>query len=683
MTRTLKVFAPALLVLMLATAVALLLGLSIGGAANPRELLDPGVVVRYLLPASRGLINLSLAIMLGTLIFTLWALKPGTRDWDFALDTAASAAGVLTVASGVALITTFVDVSGQPFSGDTRFGAALAQFITEFELGHYWISLVMLAALSSVLLFAIRSRKLLLLPLVSATLTTFPLAAQGHAAGASGHNLAVNSMFMHIVGAAVWLGGLCALALLGAHQLRVRPQTGVKNVSGARAKGHNNQPVPLAQLASRYSTLALFAAFAVFSSGVVSAWIRLNNLAELFTTGYGQLVLLKTVTLLLLLGFGAWQRLALIKRLHSGAQSAASYVRLLITELAVLGIASGFAAALGRSETPVPITPARDTGVLITPAEYLTGDLLPPEFTPEAIFTSWKFDLLWASVSIGGIALYLYGVHVLRRRGDTWQLGRTVSWISGMLMLGYVTNGFLNVYEAYLFSIHMLGHMFLTMLIPMLLVLGAPVTLLLRATPKRRDGSWGLREWVMWLIETPYSRFITHPVVAALIFAGSLWVFYFTPVLRWALSEHIGHQWMIVHFLLSGYIFTLALIGIDPLPHRSPYPLRVIILLATMGAHAFFGITVMSSTGLLAADWYGAMGRVWGPDPLTDQQSGGGIAWGIGELPTLLIMLAVSFQWAKSDEKEQRRKDRAAERNDDAELRAYNEMLAARAAKQG
>lgn len=136
---------------------------------------------------------------------------------------------------------------------------------------------------------------------------------------------------------------------------------------------------------------------------------------------------------------------------------------------------------------------------------------------------------------------------------------------------------------------------------------------------------------------------------------------------------------MIVHFLLSGYLFTLALIGVDPVPRRAAYPLRVIILLATMAAHAFFGVTVMSGTGLLAADWFGAMGRTWGEAPLIDQQSGGGIAWGIGEIPTLLIMLVVAVQWARSDEKEQRRRDRAAERSGDAELNAYNEMLAARA----
>ncbi|MFC7766667.1 cytochrome c oxidase assembly protein [Leucobacter soli] len=291
----------------------------------------------------------------------------------------------------------------------------------------------------------------------------------------------------------------------------------------------------------------------------------------------------------------------------------------------------------------------------------------------------WKFDLAWILVCVFGAIFYLGGVIRLHRRGDRWPIGRTVAWLAGLAMLFYTTNGALNAYEQYLFSVHMLGHMMLTMLIPLVLVLGAPVTLALRAAEKRSDGSWGPREWILWLVQTPYSKVITHPAVAAVVFAGSLWVFYFTPIARWAASEHLGHQWMIIHFLISGYLFSLSMIGIDPVPYRFPYPLRIVILFATMAAHAFFGVTIMTGQGLLLADWYGAMGRTWGATPLEDQRTGGGIAWGIGELPTLALALIVAIQWSRSDDREQKRKDRAADRSGDAELRAYNEMLAKQA----
>src|SRR5690606_12143020 len=180
-----------------------------------------------------------------------------------------------------------------------------------------------------------------------------------------------------------------------------------------------------------------------------------------------------------------------------------------------------------------------------------------------------------------GAMFYLAAVWRLHRRGDRWPIGRTIAWICGLALLFYTTNGALNAYEQYLFSVHMLAHMMLGMLIPLVLVLGAPITLALRTVAKRRDGSWGAREWILWAVQTPYSKIITHPAVAAVVFVGSLWVFYFTPMARWAASEHLGHQWMIVHFLIAGYLFCLTMIGIDPIPYRFPYPMRIVTLFAT------------------------------------------------------------------------------------------------------
>jgi len=174
---------------------------------------------------------------------------------------------------------------------------------------------------------------------------------------------------------------------------------------------------------------------------------------------------------------------------------------------------------------------------------------------------------------------------------------------------------------------------------------------------------------------------IANPSGAAVLFAGSLWVFYYSPLFRWTMEDHIGHEWMIVHFLITGYLFVQSLIGVDPSPTRAPYPLRLLILLGTMAFHAFFGLALMSGTGLLLADWYGAMG--WGTDALADQQLGGGIAWSIGEIPTVALAITVAVQWSRSDEKESKRRDRHADRTGDAELEAYNSQLAAIAERDG
>jgi putative copper resistance protein D len=160
------------------------------------------------------------------------------------------------------------------------------------------------------------------------------------------------------------------------------------------------------------------------------------------------------------------------------------------------------------------------------------------------------------------------------------------------------------------------------------------------------------------------------------LFASSLVTFYYTPLFAWSTSDHLGHEWMVVHFLITGYLFAQALVGIDPGPHRMPFAVRLLLLIGTMAFHAFFGLSLMSGHGLLLADWYGAMGRTWGETPLADQQTGGAIAWGIGETPTAILTIMVSVQWFRSDAKDAKRLDRQSDRTGGADIDAYNQMLA-------
>jgi cytochrome c oxidase assembly factor CtaG len=160
------------------------------------------------------------------------------------------------------------------------------------------------------------------------------------------------------------------------------------------------------------------------------------------------------------------------------------------------------------------------------------------------------------------------------------------------------------------------------------------------------------------------------------------------------MRTHTGHVLMNLHFLLAGYLFASVLIGVDPGPRRPPYPFRLVLLLVTLSFHAFFGLALMSSTSLLAVDhhqeqsgpaqsFFQEVGRTWGASPLADQQTGGAIAWGVGDVPSLLLALGIAMAWSKSDDREARRRDRTADRDGDAELVAYNAELAARAARSG
>jgi putative copper resistance protein D len=642
-------------VLLIVAVVAMIAALAFGGGAAAPLLADPGALVRWGLPASTLIVNLSVAGVIGSLVLACFAFTPDRVEYGKALDFAAGSAALMTVASAVTGLFTFVSVSNVPLSFDETFTNGLSSFITSVSIGQAWLGITLIAAAVTVLCFAVRNQTALIFVAALAIASIVPMAQQGHSADAAGHDAAVTSFGLHVLFAALWLGGLLTLVIVR------------KALDGDR----------LVTVLERYSSLALISFIVVAASGYVNAELRVGTLAQL-ATPYGILVLVKVAALGALGLFGVLQRRYLIGRLKvSGNRNA--FWWLVTAELGFMGIASGVAAALARTATPV----AEKLGATPTPAEILTGQKLPPELTWDRMFLSWNFDLLWVLGCAFALFFYLAGVRRLRKRGDKWPIQRTVLWVAGLVLLFYITSGGINVYEKYLFSQHMLAHMVLTMMVPLLLVPGAPVTLAMRAIRKRTDGSRGGREWILLAVHSRFAGVISNPIVAAVLFAGSLWLFYYTPLFRWATTDHIGHEWMVTHFLITGYLFVQSLIGIDPVKYRLAYPFRLVLLLGTMAFHAFFGLSIMTNQGLLLADWFGAMGRAWGATPLVDQQTGGGIAWSVGEIPTVILAIVVAIQWSRNDDRETKRSDRNADRTGDAELNAYNERLAKLAQRDG
>jgi cytochrome c oxidase assembly factor CtaG/putative copper export protein len=641
-----------------AAVVALIAALAAGGGAAAPLVADPGAVVRFGLPLAKLTMTLAAAATIGTLLVTLVALSAGRPEHHRALAIAATGAAVWTLAASVAGFFTFFSVFLEPVSLDARFGQLLATFFGDTEIGRAWLITVVMAATVTVLCVAVRSHTLLAFVGLLAAATLWPIAQQGHAGGTADHDAAVTAVYLHSVFAAVWVGGLLTLVLL-------------RRTLGDRL------PIVLA----RYSTLALIAFVVVAASGIVSAQIRVGGWEGL-NSNYGAILIAKVVALIVLGALGAVYRRALIGRIERDRAPRASFWIIVVAELAVMGAASGLATALSRTASPVPQIPV-DQLANPTPAELLTGSPLPPPFEAWRVVTEWDLNLLWALLAGFGAFFYLAGVVRLHRRGDRWPVHRTILFTTGMIALFFVTSSGLAVYERYLFSIHMLGHMMLSMAIPIMLVLAAPVTLAARAIRARKDGSRGPREWILLIVHSRFAGIVGHPIVAAVIFAVSLLVFYYSPLFLWAVSDHLGHQWMIMHFLLSGYFFGNALVGVDPAPYRPPYPVRLMILLATMAFHAFFGLSLITGTGMLLPEWFGAMGREWGLTPMEDQERAGEVAWSVGELPTLALAIIVAVMWSRDDSRESKRRDRQADRDDDAELSAYNDMLARRATRDG
>jgi putative copper resistance protein D len=180
---------------------------------------------------------------------------------------------------------------------------------------------------------------------------------------------------------------------------------------------------------------------------------------------------------------------------------------------------------------------------------------------------------------------------------------------------------------------------------------------------------------LLWLVHSPVSRFLSNPATAFVLFVGSLYAVYFTPVFDTLVRYHWGHEFMTVHFLITGYLFFWSIIGIDPGPKRLPFIGRLGLLFAVMPFHAFFGVATMTMTSVLGGTFYRNLHLPWLTDLNDDQHLGGAIAWGSSELPVIVVVVALVVQWARQDRRTAARADRHADAHYDDDLDAYNAML--------
>jgi putative copper resistance protein D len=274
-----------------------------------------------------------------------------------------------------------------------------------------------------------------------------------------------------------------------------------------------------------------------------------------------------------------------------------------------------------------------------------------------------------------GLVLYGWAVARLRRRGDAWPVSRIVAFVVGVLTVALVMCTKLNDYGMAMFSVHMVQHMVISMLSPILLLLGAPVTLTLRALPTAGRGNKGPRELLVALLHSRYMRIITHPAFTIPLFIASLYALYFSPLFDFLMGSRTGHIAMMVHFLAVGLIFFWPIMGVDPGPHRPGYVMRMLELFAGMPFHAFFGIALMMASEPMVGTYTHPPASL-GIEALADQTAAGGIAWAFSEIPSVVVLIALVFQWYKSEERQSQRSDRAADRNGDQDLADYNAYLA-------
>ena len=628
----------------------LIVGLSAAQALTLLGIPDPGPLTTYGLPAVRAIADLSGALTIGSLLFAAFLTPPQHNGLlDVAGYRALRRAGIcaLVWAGTAALLVplTLSDTTGQPVLRTLR-PEQVWHAIGQVEVAGAWRTTAIMA-----FVLAVACRLALRWgwtpPLFALSLgCLLPITLTGHSSSGGAHDLATNSLILHLVGVTVWTGGLFAVL---AHALRGGAHTDLAT--------------------RRFSAVATCAFGVVAISGVINAWVRVP-LSDVFTTTYGQLVVAKTVALCALGLIGFLQRRKAIPALAADPGDRGPLIRFAGVEALVFAATIGLAVGLGR-------TPPPDLKTVPSPVEVEIGYDLPGPPTIARILFDWRFDLIFGTLSIVLAVLYLIGVRRLRARGDAWPVGRTISWMAGCAILLLATSSGVGRYAPAMFSVHMAQHMMLSMLAPILFALGGPVLLALRVLPAAgRDAPPGPREWILAAVHNPVSRFMTNPVVAAVFFISGFYALYLGGIFNAVLDEHGAHLAMNLHFLVSGYLFYWVVLGIDPKPRQVQPLTKVGMVFGSLPFHAFFGVALMSMTTVMGGWFYRSLGLSWNQDLLGDQHTGGSLAWASGELPLVVVMLALLIQWSRSDSREAKRIDRAADRDHDADLAAHNAMFA-------
>lgn len=619
---------------------------------------DPGALTTIGLPALRAAAWLLMALAVGSFLSAAFLINPAVRsvegelrlwearlsvDGHIAARTGAYSALAVAVISLLQAPLVLSDLTGTPFF--QVFNAQLlGMAISQIASAQVWLITATLAA--AVCIGGLLSRTWMSQPLLlaGAVALVIPLGMEGHSASGGDHDYGTNSYLWHLVFMALWVGGLLALI---AHGRRLAPHYDVA--------------------VRRYSNIALFAVIVMAVSGLVNAAIRVEW-SDWFTTRYGLILVAKTVCTVLLALFGLAHRQIAIPRLAGNPRL---FLRVAVVEVLLMAATVGIAVTMGRTPPPPPRDPNLNS------MQILLGYELFDAPTLTNVWTQWRFDILFGTIGLLLAAGYVWAYVRLRRRGLDWPLGRLLWWLAGCVTLVVTMCSGIGMYIPALYSMHMLGHMILSMVVPLFLVLGAPLTLVTYAWEPGRDGVAGPHEWAVAVSHSRVIKWLTHPGINLVQFLVVFYTLYLSfEFYNFAISEHAGHVLMNSAFLVSGYIYFWEVIGLDPLPKRAPTRIRLFILFVSMPIHLFAGVYLMQLREILGETFYQSLSLPWHPDFYQDQRVGGGIAWGFGQFPLALVFAKLFIDWLRDDRSEARRHDAKADVDGDMDLADYNAMLA-------
>lgn len=567
---------------------------------------DLGAVVNAGLPAARVLAVGAAVITVGNLLVAA-LLAPGdpygtvSREGYEGLRAARVWAAVQGVASLAVVLFTVAENTGIPPGQLLMHLSILFSGTVVLQQAAGW----MLSAVAALLVGIVASQALSwrsavgLLVLAVASFTPVTLTTSTNAERS--HDIAGDAITLHGIGALLWLGSTVAVVL---HRAR----RGV---------------VPEAVL-RRHGAIATCSLLLVGASGLISSALALRP-ADVFTSGFGLLVIASTALLAVLAVIG--HRI----RAHAGAFG------LVVAELVLLLGAACVGTGLTR------LFPPADEGYVTSRLVYLIGYELPAHLTALDLLLRWRWDVVFGTLAVLAAAVYLAGVRQLRRCGRQWPPARTAAWLAGCAVLLVATSSGIGTYAPAVFSVHMVAHMLLATLVPVLLILGHGVTLALQVAPTR------VAERLVSLLDAPATRLIRHPAVSWAAVALTLFGLYPTGLYAAVLYDHWAHLAMDTAFFGTGLALFWPVLGHSVAGRALPAVNRIVMVFAVMGLHAAFSVWLLSLSTPVAEAFYGSLRLPFVPDLLADQRRGAVLAWALGELPVVLAVLVLVLRWARAD----------------------------------
>jgi cytochrome c oxidase assembly factor CtaG len=270
----------------------------------------------------------------------------------------------------------------------------------------------------------------------------------------------------------------------------------------------------------------------------------------------------------------------------------------------------------------------------------------PPKLTLARAFTEWRLDVPMLVLILAVAAWYLLSVRKVRRAGGQWGNGRTFSFIVlglGFLLLATMASP--GAYQEVLFYMRATQTVFLTLVAPLFLAMGKPLTLLIEAYPAA-----GGR--LQRAVRSRTARIVTFPAITTILLVAVPMTMYFTTWYTHFFTSGAVRELTYLVLMVPGYVFFWTLLRVDPVPKEYPYGVGMWIAAAEVVGDAFFGIAVIADQTIIGAAHYHAVGYPFGPSLATSQVIGGGIIWILGDFVGLPFLAAQLVQMMRADKRE-------------------------------